>query len=207
MATGREIKNVYVAMKKICQESSEMLQVVRDQFTKSKFQIAAPDSRVLWDGSSGLAYPFYWLPYFQQIAFVKKGEKKDDSVLTVNIFFDDPEGEFESDVPFVTCGALSWKAGRPSQFWQELYGEGWHRENPPGIQIEPPLYARVQKDPNDPKVIYYFLPLDVITSEAATESLIVKPLLAIHQADTKTAAKLVRSAAISIEAIRQDRSS
>ena len=69
MATGREIKQVYNAMKRICGEASQILTVIHDNFGKRGFVINSGSKSVMWDRTSSYDDPNRWLPYFQQIVF------------------------------------------------------------------------------------------------------------------------------------------
>jgi hypothetical protein len=206
MANGREIKQIYDAMKRICSESSQMLKVIRDNFDEKSFKCLNA-SKVMWDTSKAIDDGTYWLPYFQQLLFVPKDQIAPKKALGVNILFDEPGGGIDNVIPFVTCGLLSWEKGSTEKTSNHLWGAGWwDGDEPPRPKttFSPPLYRTVfAKSGNDcEKITYYLLPLDELKSENTVVSLIVKPLLDLYKGEDEKVRSAVRSVAITLEEVK-----
>jgi hypothetical protein len=200
MATGREIKQIYDAMKRICRETSQMLTVIHDNFGRQGFVIATKNSSVMWGTSSSYSSPDYWLPYFQQILFAPKEKSNPNRAVGINILFDDPE--LDNVIPFASCGVLSWKDDSYAQRSDEFYGAGWHPEDPGKTSFTPPLYKTVYANKDCREITFYLLPLDIINSEDAVVSLVVEPLLSLYKGEHETVVARVKDVAISVDQVK-----
>jgi hypothetical protein len=205
MATGREIKQIYDSIKRICRETSQMLTVIHDNFGRQGFGIATKNSSVMWGTSTSYSSPDYWLPYFQQMLFAPRVESNPNRAVGVNVLFDDPDpvGDLGNVIPFVSCGVLSWKNGSCAQRSDEFYGAGWHPEDPGNTSFTPPLYHTVYENKDCREITFYLLPLDVINSEDAVVSLVVEPLLSLYRGEHETVISRVKNVAISMEQVKE----
>jgi hypothetical protein len=105
MATGEDIRKVYVAMKTICAEASQMLAAFQGEMSRKGFKCVNAGG-VLWGTSNAVGKPSYWLPYFLQTIFVSGDVNKATSAIGLQILFDEPEGRIDLVFPVVLCGVL-----------------------------------------------------------------------------------------------------
>jgi hypothetical protein len=202
MATGREIKEIYDSMKKICRETSQMLSVVHDNFGLQGFVIATKNSGVMWGTSASYLNPGYWLPYFQQMLFAPKGNSNTNRAVGVNILFDDPDGNLDNVIPFVSCGVVSWKEGVSAKPSNEFYNAGWYPEQLVKTSFTPPLYKTTYTNKDCREITFYLLPLDIINSENAILSLVVEPLLGLYKEEYETVVARVKDVAITVDQVK-----
>ena len=197
MASGREMKEIYDAMREICGETHRMLCVIRDQFGKRKFNHV--NRQIFWDLSNNLDSP-EWLPNFEQLLF-EKGEQPKCAV-GVTVFFDNRE----NSIPYVSCGQIAPPSDKTKRAGSNsLYYAGWNADECK-IRPDPPLYQSERKKSGGAvkRMTNYFLPLDALKSESEVVELIVKPLVSFHEVDQHAAANAIKGHAITVEQIRGD---
>jgi mRNA-degrading endonuclease RelE of RelBE toxin-antitoxin system len=153
LATGKEIKSIYNAMKKICKETSRVIEITKEYFENQGFSSLAGNS-VMWDRSTHYKYYSSWLPYFQQMIFGKK-EVDDKTAVGINIIFDD--ADLNNPIPFISCGLI--KGLKPFGTGNQFYYAGWD-DSRVSITCSNSIYRTEYKDPVISEIKNYFLPLD-----------------------------------------------
>lgn len=202
MATGKEIKMVYNAMKRICIETSNLISVVSDTFEKQSFK-PLYGSKVMWDMSRSYLAPKMWLPYFQQRLFIKNRGNKSRGI-GINILFDDEE--FDNKIPVISCGLLVAKKDKLVTPNNDLYFAGWDSEKFTDGKI---TYKFLYKTEFEDTSIYeyiinYFIPLDKITGQTAVKELIIEPLILMYNNDFSRAEKMIAKDALTIKDIKNE---
>jgi hypothetical protein len=194
MATGREIKQIYDAMLKICEETSKLISTVNDMFIDKGFQPVG-NTGVMWETSTSFQHPYYWLPYFQQRVFSK--QRTPDKGIGFNNTFDNME--LKNVIPFVSCGLINAYGGQQVSKSDEFCKAGWLGEK---ISKLPNTVFYLSDYPGKYEITNYFLPLDVLTGKDKVDELVIKPLIALYKGQQREANELVKDAAITVEIIK-----
>jgi len=168
MASGRELKDMYNAMKRICLETSELLVLVRDIMGENGF-VPTNGARIIWDTSASFARPKQWLPYFQQMLFIPRAGGS--RAVGINILWDDED--LGDHIPFLSAGVCYFESGSTPSQSNEFYWAGWQEESTPHGAA---LYETVYDSPTK-KVLNYLLPLDVLSDESRVQELVIEPLM------------------------------
>lgn len=195
MATGREIKQVYDAMRTICEETSQLITVVNDRFVEEGFT-AVGDGGAMWGRSSHYRAPRYWLPYFLQRVFTTEADKQKGVGITVT--FDSSMDGLENKIPFVTCGLVEFSDGNVTKN-NGLYVAGWTEAEGVETRVEEGLTVTSYTD--GVTTTTYFLPLEILSSREKVDTYIVKPAALLYKGDVRAAYEMVRDAMISLEDI------
>lgn len=194
MATGKEIKQIYGAMLKICKETGKLIATVNDMLVDKGFRPVGNNS-VMWDLSTSYLEPASWLPYFQQRIFIKgncvsKG-------IGINVIFDG--GILANEIPFVSCGLIDMSDGQPVSKNDDFYYAGWHGEKIRELANK----VFYQTDyPERCKILNYFLPLDVLTGPGKVDELIIRPLVLLYDGRRFHANDLVKGNVITVDIIK-----
>jgi hypothetical protein len=194
MSVGKEIKQLYDAMLKICTETSHFISVVNDLFVKNGWN-AVGGNGVMWDRSYHYALPRFWLPYFQQRVFTT--EKNPAKGVGINIIFDEAYGNLANTIPFVSCCSIHIKNKGTLKKCDEIYGAGWSETSKVLDETHNKLYKTVY--PNHMTIVNYFLPFDVLSNQHDVESYIIKPLIEIYNGNTAKAYESIKSVCLTRE--------
>ena len=193
MATGREIKQIYDAMRKICEETSRLISTVNDKLVDKGFKPVG-DNGVMWDTSVSYLNPRKWLPFFQQRVFIK--EKDPRKGVGINIVFDGSLYDLMNNMPFISCGLLLSAPGEKVKKSDEFYDAGW--KNCEKIE-DSVLYQSVFQ--GFEKILNYFLPLDELTGPQKATELIIEPLLALYDGRENEVNEMVKNSVIGVRDI------
>jgi hypothetical protein len=194
MKLGKEIKNIYDVMLKICTEASHFISVVNDLFVKYGWNPVGGNG-VMWDRSTHYAQPRFWLPYFQQRVFAT--EQDPTKGVGINIIFDEAYGNLTNTIPFVSCCYIETENSIPLNKCDEIYCAGWSETSEVLDEKHSKLYQTIH--PNRMSIVNYFLPLDVLSNQQAVESYIIKPLIELYKGNTTEAYELIQSVCLTRE--------
>jgi hypothetical protein len=194
MKLGKEIKNIYDAMLKICTEASHFISVVNDLFVKYGWNPVGGNG-VMWDRSTHYAQPRFWLPYFQRRVFMT--EQESTKGVGINIIFDEAHGKLTNTIPFVSCCYIKTENSIPLNKCDEIYYAGWTKTSEVLDEKHSKLYHTVH--PNRMTIVNYFLPLDVLSNQQAVESYIIKPLIEIYNGNIAKAYEFIKSVCLTRE--------
>jgi hypothetical protein len=195
MATGKEIKELYDMMKKVCQETSKLLIIINDMIENEGFK-AVGDGSVMWGKSNHYRYPDYWLPYFFQRVFIKKGNSKKG--IGVNIMFDGNIDGLDNTIPFITCGLLEFSKEKVSK-GMGLYLAGWTEHEKIDKEFERNLC--ITKYTDGVVTTTYFLPLDILNNQEKVNQYIIKPLISLYEGDLLKTNDMISNVAIGLDEI------
>lgn len=196
MATGKEMKKIYDAMLRICEETGRMISTVNDMFVDNKFKPVGT-STVMWETSTSYLYPYYWMPYFQQRVFTL-GDGGTKGV-GINITLDNKN--LKNTIPFITCGFIEMGEGQKVNKCDELCIAGLYGGNISKIS-ETILYQSLFS--NGIKITNYFLPLDIISGPDKVEDFIIKPLISLYNGNESEANEQVTGVTILLEDITSE---
>jgi len=196
MANGKEMKKIYDAMLRICEETGRMITTVNDMFVDKGFKPVGT-SAVMWETSTSYLYPYYWMPYFQQRVFTFKEDQTKG--VGINITFDNRN--LKNIIPFITCGLIEMGEGQKVNKCDELCMAGLYGSD---ISKVPETIFYQSLFSNGIKIINYFLPLDLISGPDKVEDFIVKPLISLYNGKESEANEQVKGITISLEDITSE---
>jgi len=177
MATGEEIRTVYVALKTICTEASQMLSTLQGEMSRKGFKCLNTGG-VLWDTSEDVGNPIYWLPYFLQMVFVSGDVSRATRAIGVQILFDDPNGRIDLLFPVVLCGVMDWSADHRPAGSNNFYDLCLKANDRVETEPDPPFFRRRFADSWDCReAIGYFLRLVALEDRTKLIELVVNPCI------------------------------
>jgi len=207
MITDKQIFQVYEEMEKICYEINDMFVATDQVMGRNGFTTNGNVMR--WDASETLGSPTTWLPYFSQRLYYKDSNYK--KVLGINLLMKD--AELENTIPFLTCGLIISTNDKGIYASDELYGAGWHKDNP-SIENIPNTPMLTTKGENR-HLLTYFLGLTSIRSLQDLEPLVAEPLVRMYEGINslenlkdfngvaEEASKNIKSCALTLSSITQ----
>jgi hypothetical protein len=206
MASGEEIRKVFVAMKSICNEASQMLIELGGELARKGFQ--RQNAAIIWQTSATVDFPRYWLPYFLQRIFVAQDPAKAGRAMGVQILFDEPEGKIDLTVPIVLCGILEWKAEHKPVGSNNFYNLCLRVKSATDVESDPPFYtARFPTSWDCSEATGYFLPLVALEDRTKLLSLVVEPCLQLFKGNRDRARSAVEGVALTPQQFIGDYSS
>jgi hypothetical protein len=195
MATGREIKDIYNMMQKICDETSKLIIVINDMLINEGFE-AVGDGSVMFNKSTHYQYPKYWLPYFLQRVFIKKNNLQKG--IGINLMFDASLDGLENNIPFLTCGVVEYTEGKFTK-GNALYRAGWIEHEEIQKEFKNNLCTTIFTD--GVKATTYFLPLEVVSSQENVNKYIIQPLISMYNGKFSEAGQMVKDHTIGLKEI------
>ncbi|MEH6943136.1 hypothetical protein [Bacillus sp. JJ722] len=195
MATGREIKDIYDMMQKICDETSKLISVINDMLINEEFE-AVGDGSVMLNKSKHYLYSKYWLPYFLQRVYIRKPNVMKG--VGINIMFDGSIDGLENKIPFLTCGFVDFSEGQLTK-GNALYKAGWTEHEEVEKSFNGNLCTTTYTD--GVTATTYFLPLEVVSSQENVNMYVIRPLICMYKGEYIEADNMVNKVAIGLKDI------
>lgn len=195
MATGKEIKDIYDMMQKICDETSILVNLINDMFINEGFE-AVGDGSVMWNKSNHFLYPKYWLPYFLQRVFIKKSNVKKG--VGFNIMFDGSNDGLDNEIPFLTCGIVEFSNDKVTK-GNALYLAGWTEHEEIQKNYNGNICTTTYTD--GVTATTYFLPLEVLSCMENVSKYVIQPLICMYKGESIKAENMINDVAMKLEQI------
>jgi len=173
MITDSQIMQVYAAMEKICNEVNSMMVALDDLMKGKKFEQFSP---LRWETSEAIGAPGYWLPYFSQRQYRKKGHLKRAAGFQILL----KDNTTDNSIPFITCGISESDKELPTKN-DDFYVAGWHDEEIQNSRFKinntPFCYSKSESC----VILSYFLRLTAISNQNDLNEMVVKPMAKLFE--------------------------